>query len=215
VQDHPARSIEGESDDLGRERDRKSRQGTRVRIDGGSASGDDLAPGCGSLLRAFSAWERPAGAERPSERLEAVTDRRLEPRHHHVECLAWVGWKIWRGFRTKDAVLINLSRGGARIFLDEKPPTGRPVWVFLETPGNTAIIKAEVRDTETTRQGQCLVRVGFLEVCPYALFEAAVCGLASADPRARIAAAPPRMARVAAPGWRARRPSNLRNRADR
>jgi hypothetical protein len=201
VQDHPARSTEGESDDLGRERDRRSRQGTRVRIDEGSASGDDLAPGRGSLLRAFSAWERPADTGLPSERVEPATERRAEPRHHHVECLAWVGWKIWRGFRMNDALLINLSRGGARIFLDEKPPLGRPVWVFLETPDNQAIIKAEVRDIETTPQGQCLARVGFLEPCPYALFEAAVCGLASADPRARIAATAPRMPRVAATDW--------------
>jgi hypothetical protein len=202
VQDQPARSIEGESDDLGRERDRRSRQGTRVRIDEGSASGDDLAPGRGSLLRAFSAWERPASPAPP------VTERRVEPRYHHVECLAWVGWKIWRGFRMNDALLINLSRGGARIFLDAKPPLGRPVWVFLETPGNAAIVKAEVREIETTPQGQCLARVGFLELCPYAVFEAAVCGLASADPRARIAATAPRMPRVAVPDWHAKAADN-------
>ena len=36
----------------------------------------------------------------------------------------------------------------------------------------------------------------FLEVCPYALFEAAVCGLAPSDPRTRLAPTP-RLARRA------------------
>jgi hypothetical protein len=146
----------------------------RVRLDAGSA----LAPGRGSLLRAFGAW----GTAMP-----AVEERRGEARHQHVECLAWLGWKTWRGFRTRDAVLINLSRGGARIFVDNAPAGSRPVWLFLETPKQKTIVKARVLDVQTTRQGQCEVRVEFSEPCPYAFFEAAVCGLAPANPKMRIA----------------------------
>jgi hypothetical protein len=147
----------------------------RIRLDAGSA----FAPGRSSLLKSFGAW----GTSKPT----AVEERRSETRHHHVECLAWLGWKTWRGFRTRDAVLINISRGGARIFLDSPPPSGRPVWVFLETPSQNTIVKARVLDLQTTRQGQCEVRVEFSEPCPYAFFEAAVCGLAPANPRMRSA----------------------------
>jgi hypothetical protein len=120
----------------------------------------------------------------------AGDDRRAEPRHQNVECLAWLGWKKWRGFVMNDALVINLSRNGAQIFIDAQPPGKRPVWVFLETPARNTIVKARVRETITTRQGQCVIRVEFDQPCPYAFFEAAVCGLKAADPKMRIAAPP-------------------------
>ena len=204
MQDHPVCSTREESDEreLGRERDRVSRRGTRVRIDAGSggpaAPGQDLAPGRGSLLRAFHAWGGPLGRKGPliSSGPEPEPERRAEPRHNPAECLAWVGWRTWRGFRMNDAVLINLSRGGARVFLDERPPQGRAVWVFLEAPGRNAVVKAQSLDVKAAPTGQFSARVEFLEVCPYALFEAAVCGLAPSDPRTRLAPTP-RLARRA------------------
>lgn len=156
----------------------------RVRLDAGSA----LVPGRNSLMRAFGAWGS-------SKKAPAREERRSEPRHHQFECLAWLGWKTWRGFRSSDAVLIDISRGGARIFVDGPPPSGRPVWVFLETPERNTIVKARVLDLQTTRQGQCEVRVEFSEPCPYVFFEAAVCGMAPASPKNRPARAP----RMAAP----------------
>lgn len=165
-------------------------QGTkRYRFDQGSARGVDIAPGRGSLLRTFGAW----GAE-PREALErgraeaAIHDRRGEARHHHVECLAWVGWKTFRRFHMKDALMVNVSRGGALIFLDAPPPKRKPVWVFLETPRLNTIVKARVLDVATTGQGQCTIRVEFHEPCPYEVFETAVCGLAPADPKVRARA---------------------------
>ena len=162
----------------------------KFRVDPGSGSGSksgdgrDLAPGRGSLLRAFGAWgKRPAGS------VPAEGERRSATRHH-VECLSWIGWKGWRRFEMKDALLVNLSRGGAQIFLDTPPPTDRAVWVFLEIPGQTTTVKGRVLETRTTDQGQCLVRIRFGQPCPYAFFEAAVCGLAATDPKLRPAASP-------------------------
>jgi hypothetical protein len=111
-------------------------------------------------------------------------ERRRTPRYH-VECLAWVGWKTWRRFPMHDALLINISRGGALVFLDGPPPTDRDIWIFLETPGRNAVVKARVLEVQTTAQGQCAARVGFAEACPYVFFEAAVCGQHAADPKAR------------------------------
>jgi PilZ domain len=149
----------------------------RIRVDTGRATGRDLAPGRGSFLGAFHVGEKA----------DPVLERRTEPRHHHVECLAWIGWRIWRGFRMNDAVLVDLSRGGARVFLDSTPPRGRDLWLFLETPGQKAVVKARVLAVESTAAGQCIMRVEFRDPCPYALFEAAVCGLHSTDPKTRPA----------------------------
>ena len=159
------------------------RPSTRLRIDRGG-SDSEVAPGRGSLLRSFGVW---AGADRPPAAARPVPERRAENRHR-VECLAWVGWKSWRRFHMNDALMIDLSRGGARVFLDAAPPARRPIWVFIETPASHAVVKARVLAVEPTASGQFVARVAFVEPCPYAVFEAAVCGLAPVDPRTRAAA---------------------------
>jgi hypothetical protein len=132
---------------------------------------------------------RPApGSEAP------IPEERQTPRHQ-VECFASIGWKSWRQFHLNDAVLVNLSRGGALVFADVAPPRDRPVWVFLKTPSRRSVVKARVREVEMTAQGQCAARVVFDEPCPYAFFEVAVCGLAAADPKLR----PRPVARPSAP----------------
>lgn len=165
---------------------RAVRPAPRLRIDRGGPRGSDQAPGRGSLLKSFGVWDGAAarGARARPGRPAAQPERRSAPRHR-VECRAWVGWKTWRRFPMHDALMIDLSRGGARIFLDAPPPSDRPVWVFLETPGRNAVVRARVKDFTLTAGGQCAARVAFDELCPYAVFEAAVCGLAPADPRAR------------------------------
>jgi hypothetical protein len=148
----------------------------RFRFDS-APSGDPSARPGGSLLGLFRM--RGETAER---------ERRAEPRHEITECRAWLGWKIWRGFRAPSALIVNISRGGALVFLDEPPAPNRPVWIFLETPQVRTIIKAKALETRTTNSGQCAVRIAFETPCPYSVFEAAVCGLSPADPKRRIRA---------------------------
>lgn len=147
------------------------------RVDAGRPAGS----GRSSLLHVFGIW---APCSRRVSRVVPKVERRQEERHE-VECRAWLGWKTWRSFSTVDAVLVDLSRGGARIFLDSPPPVDQKIWIFLETAGGNAIVKARVRGVETTPCGQCSIRVEFDEPCPFAVFEAAVCGLAPIDPSRR------------------------------
>jgi hypothetical protein len=159
---------------------------------------DRLAPGAEppraesrSLLGLFRLWEG-----------EPTAERRRSARHAVVESQAWLGW--WRGeagFRMQSAVIINLSRGGAFIFLDDRPPADQPVWIALGMPDPVGFVEARVVATQVARQGQCAVRLEFREPCPYGFFEAAVCGLPAADPRCRRRAAEP--ARPAEPAPRA------------
>lgn len=116
----------------------------------------------------------------------AASERRSEARHQVVECRAWLGWRIWRGFHAPDALIVNISRGGAMVFLDEPPPGRRPVWIFLETPELKAIIKAKTLEVRMTNSGQCAVRLAFDTPCPYGAFDAAVCGLPPVGPKRRI-----------------------------
>jgi hypothetical protein len=160
----------------------------RVRVDRGSGSGKDLAPGRGSLLGAF------AFRDSSTKRAPAFQERRSEPRHKTVECVAWVGWRVFRDFKMTNALVINISRSGAQIFLDAPPPHYRSVWVFLETPRDKKIVKARVHQFRKTAAGQCMAHIQFSEPCPYEFFEAAVCGQAASDPKTRAARVPNRMA---------------------
>jgi hypothetical protein len=166
-----------------------------LRFDEGGTTEGGQGAVRGSLLRTFGAWGRRAGSAWSARR--PVPERRAEERHR-VECLAWVGWKAWRRFPMRDALPINLSRGGALVFLDEPPPTDRPLWVFLETPEHKTIVKARAVGLQTTSKGQCAVRLAFESPCPYAFFETAVCGLAPADPRARLTRTPAQKMRAVA-----------------
>lgn len=161
-----------------------------MRYDPGSGSGDgaEPGPGRGSLLGAFGVWGQQAARliVAPEPEPTPAPDRRTLVRQESLECLAWVGWKGWRQFFMNDAVVVNLSRGGAQIFLDAEPPKDRPVWIFLETPAENAIIKSRVLEVVATAQGQHSIRVAFEAPCSYALFEAAVCGMAPIPPKARL-----------------------------
>ncbi len=157
------------------------RSAQRVRIDQGGGQGSELAPGRGSLLRAFGAWGARSRVK--------VKERRAEARLDRVECKAWVGWKSWRQFHMNTALVINLSRGGAQIFLDSPPPAGHDVWVFLETPDQNTVVKGRVLEVSPTAAGQCAVRIAFSQPCPFAVFDTAVCGLAPSNPKLRPARA--------------------------
>jgi PilZ domain len=181
VSGSPEQVVEGSGSERGRR---------WIRIDPGSGSGggSDLGPGRGSLLSAFSAWGQQAVrmivAPEPEPTL--APDRRALAREDSLECLAWVGWKGHRQFFMNDAVVVNLSRGGAQIFLDAEPPKDNPVWIFLETPAENAIIKSRVLEVVATSHGQHSIRVAFDAPCSFALFEAAVCGMAPVNPKARL-----------------------------
>lgn len=117
---------------------------------------------------------------------QPTPERRRLPRHEVVESRVWLEWhRDEAGLRASNAVIINLSRGGAFVFLDECPPKDRPVWISLGMPDPIGRIEARVIATKVSRQGQCSARLEFADACPYSFFEAAVCGMSPADPRRR------------------------------
>ena len=146
----------------------------KFRVDSAPAAGAAGRTGNGSLLGLFR------------RRAVAPPERRNEARHEAIEGRAWLGWKRWRGFRAPYALIVNISRGGALVFLDEPPPAGKPVWIFLETPDLKTVVKARVLEIQTTPAGQSAVRLAFEKPCPFAVFDAAVCGVQPADPKRRM-----------------------------
>src|SRR5262245_45091166 len=91
----------------------------RVRIDHVAQGPSTPRAESRSLLGLFRLWP---------DAIASTPERRRSPRHEVVESQVWLGW--WRGaagFLASSAVIINLSRGGAFIFLDDQPPKDQPV----------------------------------------------------------------------------------------
>ncbi len=129
-----------------------------------------------------------------SSRGAIIPDHRREERYAPVNHWAWLGWWRWRGFRMLDALVINISRGGALVFLDEPPPLRRSVWLFVGTPDTKITLKAKTVESIMTQHGQCAIRLQFRQPPPLELFDVAVCGLSSVDPKRRAGMPPPEKA---------------------
>lgn len=110
-------------------------------------------------------------------------ERRAMPRHQASRYQVWLGWN--RGNQahfTHPARLVNLSRGGALIFMTDPPPEGHTVWVCLGDAEPDLCLEATVLEVRSARK-ECSVRVEFREPCPHAFFESAVCTTAPPKPR--------------------------------
>lgn len=115
----------------------------------------------------------------------AQQDRRAEARVAAPGFVCRVAWRRWFATREQPVLIVNMSRGGALIFLDEPPPLGQRLWLALETPRQRVTVPARVLDVRRTRLGQAAVRIAFARKWPYDLFEAAVCGLPPIAPRSK------------------------------
>jgi hypothetical protein len=155
---------------------RNRRDGSRFRYDPGDA---------GAVNRGLG-WSLALGLRPPGEPV-AAGERRAEARLApepaafvcRLVCQRW--FSSWR----REALVVNISRGGALVFLDAPPPSGGAIVLELETPRRKATVPARVLEVRPTRQGQAAVRIAFSRGWPYELLESAVCSLAPVRPRRR------------------------------
>jgi tRNA A-37 threonylcarbamoyl transferase component Bud32 len=119
---------------------------------------------------------RTADRARDGQVARSTSDRRKEPRYVPVHCRARVGW--WRGdaWRTADARIENLSRGGAAVFVAEVPPDASAVWLcFLDAPPRQWHA-ARVVGLDSEGHGARTVRVALAHPLPFCVFTSVVWG---------------------------------------
>ncbi len=105
---------------------------------------------------------------------------RQTTRHAARTYVVWLGW--WRGeeeFFALTARLVNISRGGALVFVEHPPAENHPLWICLGTPEPDECLAARALEVRRARRGECAVRLAFREPCPSRFLEAAVCGRTS------------------------------------
>ncbi|MDX2038641.1 MAG: hypothetical protein SFX72_18480 [Isosphaeraceae bacterium] len=104
------------------------------------------------------------------------SNRRSHDRYVPVEDRAWLGW--WEGttFRTTEATLLNISKGGTLVESEIAPPRRSIVWICLEGSRRTEWVPGKVLEVAREENSPPQTRVMFDEICPYAFFEVAVYG---------------------------------------
>lgn len=131
--------------------------------------------------RAFGSAE-PAEEESPGflarlrEAFRSSEDRRGMTRHPVVDREIWVGW--WRGddFGAVVGRLVNLSRSGAMVILDDRPPRREPVWFYREVNGAVVCVRAALVGLMPAPGGAYRARFRFAAYCPTDLCQAILCG---------------------------------------
>ena len=139
-------------------------RGWKIRFDSPPEGGVSTRAEQGDILTLFRTWE-----EAPRK------DRRETERYTPAKTQAWVGW--WKGgrFLVSQAEMINLSKGGALVHLNNRPPTSQPVWICLGAPHPVDYAQCRVLDAALKPAGDFLARIEFHSPCPPSFFLAAGC----------------------------------------
>jgi hypothetical protein len=107
--------------------------------------------------------------------LNARSERRRSTRHTVTEDVVSVGWWIGEVFATSHGSVQNVSRGGAKIVLEDCPPERQPVWIFKEVESRMESVKAQVVGHSPAPRGTFAVRFRFTAPCPTLLCQAMLC----------------------------------------
>jgi hypothetical protein len=117
-------------------------------------------------------------AESPGPgRLRGEVEGRAQPRHPAFGAAIQLGW--WEGpnFRSAAGLLKDISRCGSAALVEAAPPKGSPVLIRLNGFLHSEWVEAsvvEVTKNRWFRRVPRLVRLQFVESCPYHVFQAAI-----------------------------------------
>jgi hypothetical protein len=109
----------------------------------------------------------------------ASGERRTTMRYAASGTPLLIAWSEGDGHRTAAGTLINISLGGCAAEVPAFPPTDEALWVRLKDSASSPWIQASV--VETIKRGRFawtrrIVRLRFVDACPYDLFKAAIEG---------------------------------------
>lgn len=102
-------------------------------------------------------------------------ERRESVRHPAIDPGVWVGWWDGDDFGVVEGRMTDLSRGGAQIWMDVRPPSREPIWFYKETGDVLATVRGYVVRSGVSREGGYAVRFRFATICPTFFCQAALC----------------------------------------
>ncbi len=105
------------------------------------------------------------------------SERRVTCRYAASKGPVVIGWWIGPDFETAEMALRDISLSGASAVTETPPPDSAPIWLRLNDPAHPDWVEATVIAVTAGRRSPTLVRMKFLEPCPYEFFKAAIRGI--------------------------------------
>lgn len=93
-------------------------------------------------------------------------ERRGFPRYPALDNTSQVAWWLDGRVETTAAQLMDVSREGLLVLVDDEPPHGATVMVRLITPIPTVWVEARIAESRQLRQGPFQLRLVFLNGSP-------------------------------------------------
>src|SRR5690606_12220890 len=93
-------------------------------------------------------------------------ERRSFPRYPALDNTSQVAWWVDGQVKTTAAQLMDVSREGVLVLVDDEPPHEFPVMIRLITPIPTVWVEARIAESRPIRQGPYQLRLVFLNGPP-------------------------------------------------
>ncbi|AGA25816.1 PilZ domain-containing protein [Singulisphaera acidiphila] len=104
-----------------------------------------------------------------AERVQQI-ERRGFPRYPALDNTSQIGWRHDGRLVTSSAQLMDVSRAGMLVLVDDDPPHGVPVMIRLLSPTVTTWFEARVAESRAMRQGPYQLRLVFSNGLPMSFF---------------------------------------------
>ena len=109
-----------------------------------------------------------------NQRLDAESVHQMErrgfPRYPALDNTSQVGWRHDGQLVTSSAQLMDVSRDGMLVLVDDDPPRGIPIMIRLLSPTVTAWFEARVAESQAMHQGPYQLRLVLINGLPPSFF---------------------------------------------
>lgn len=135
--------------------------------------GERGTPGYGRPFNPSSSLNAMRNHRLDAERILQI-ERRGSRRYPALDNTAEVGWQYDGQLVTSSAQLMDVSRNGMLVLVDDEPPSGVTVMIRLVSPTVTGWFEARVAESRAMRQGPYQLRLVLGNGLPPSFFALAV-----------------------------------------
>ena len=113
----------------------------------------------------------------PIKLAQADSERRVTCRYAAAKSPVVIGWWVGTEFQSAELELRDISLSGASAVTRTPPPESAAIWLRLNDPAQQDWVEATVIAITARFWRPALVRMKFVQTCPYEFFKAVIRGM--------------------------------------